>query len=363
MAEKRIGSLAEQLPHPGETLVELLETYGMSQLELSERIGFTTKHINEVCKGKKPITPDMSMRLSAVFNLSSSFWNNLQANYDSEYNELINEETVTKEELELLKEVPLNELREFKYIDVEKTNSRECIVLKLRKFFKVSDLTYVPNVLNNTISAYRKSDKEINPIKLASWVSMCLHDYKPLQNQLDINRLKDQIPQLKKQVLMKDINIAINDVKIILASCGITFNVIHHLKGVPVQGYIRNMNNNILLTLTIRQKFSDIFWFTFFHEIGHILSNKDKKTLNMIDYEKHSDFADEIQADEFASNTLISKESYKEFKQSKIDLSSIKALAKKEGVTESIVVGRLGHEDPSYYVNYSFLRTKYEWGN
>ena len=62
MAEKRIGSLAEQLPHPGETLVELLETYGMSQLELSERIGFTTKHINEVCKGKKPITPDMSMR-------------------------------------------------------------------------------------------------------------------------------------------------------------------------------------------------------------------------------------------------------------------------------------------------------------
>ena len=83
----------------------------------------------------------------------------------------------------------------------------------------------------------------------------------------------------------------------------------------------------------------------------------------MIDYEKHSDFADEIQADEFASNTLISKESYKEFKQSKIDLSSIKALAKKEGVTESIVVGRLGHEDPSYYVNYSFLRTKYEWGN
>lgn len=361
MAEKRIGSLAEQLPHPGETLVELLETYGMSQLELSERIGFTTKHINEVCKGRKSITPDMSMRLSTVFNLSSSFWNNLQANYDSEYNELINEETVTKEEIELLKDVPLNELRDYKYINIEKTNSKESIVLKLRKFFKVSELTYIPNVLDNTIVAYRKSDKDINPIKLGSWVSMCLYDYKPLPYQLDINRLKEQLPNLKKQILIKDINIAISNLKTILTPCGITFNVIRHLKGVPVQGYIRNMNNNILLTLTIRQKFSDIFWFTFFHEIGHILSNKDKKTLNMIDYEKHSDFADEIQADEFASNTLISKESYKEFKESKIDLSSIKRLAKKEGVTEAIVVGRLAHEDPSYYVDYSFLRTKYEW--
>ena len=363
MVERKIGSLAEQLPHPGETLLELLETYGMSQLELSKRIGFTTKHINEVCKAKKAITPDMSMRLSTVFNLSSSFWNNLQANYDSEYNELINESTVTKQEIEILKDVPLKELIEYSYLDVSKTETKERTVLKLRKFFKVSELSNITNVLNNTIAAYRKSDKETNPIRLASWVSMCLYDYKPSSNYLDVNKIKEELPNIKKQILQKDINIAIRNLKTILDSCGITFNVVHHLKGVPVQGYIRNMNNNILLNLTIRQKYSDIFWFTFFHEIGHILSNKDKKTLNMIDYEKHSDFADEIQADEFASNTLISKESYREFKQSKIDLSSIKALAKKEGVTESIVVGRLGHEDSSYYVNYSFLRTKYEWGN
>ena len=35
--EKRIGSLAELLPHPGETLLELLETYGISQIELAKR--------------------------------------------------------------------------------------------------------------------------------------------------------------------------------------------------------------------------------------------------------------------------------------------------------------------------------------
>ena len=363
MAERKIGSLAELLPHPGETLLELLETYGMSQLELSQRIGFTPKHINEVCNGKKPITPDMAMRLSTVFNLSSAFWNNLQANYDSEYNELVNEQTVTDEELNILKEVPLKELVTYGYLQDVDTSNKKSIVLTLRKFFKVSELTYITNVLDNTVAAYRKSDKEISRIKLATWIAMGLYDYRPSANRLDVDKLKEELPNLKKQILVNNINTAIHNLTEILDECGITFNVIHHLKGVPVQGYIRNMNDNILLNLTIRNKYSDIFWFTFFHEIGHILSNKDKKTLNMVDYEVGSDFADEKQADEFASNILIRKESYEEFKHRPINVSSIKLLARKEGVTESIVVGRLAHDNPKYYPQYSYLREKYEWGD
>lgn len=363
MAEKRIGSLSELLPHPGETLAELLETYGMSQFELSQRIGFTPKHINEVCKGKKSITPDMAIKLSTVFNLSSSFWNNLQANYDSEYNELINEETVTDKEIEILKEVPVKELITFGYLEQVDIKNKKSTVLSLRKFFKVSELVYIPTVLDNTVAAYRKSDKEINRIKLATWIAMGLYGYRPSSNKLDVEKLNKEIPNLKKQILEKNINVAISNISKILDECGITFRVIHHLKGVPVQGYIRNMNDNILLNLTIRQKYSDIFWFTFFHELGHILSNKDKKTLNMVDYEQHDNFADEIHADEFASNTLIRKDSFKAFMAKPISVSSIKQLAREEGVTESIVVGRLCHEDKTYYSKYEYLREKYEWAN
>ena len=229
MAERKIGSLADLLPHPGETLLELLETYGMSQLELSQRIGFTPKHINEVCKGKKSITPDMAIKLSTVFNLSSAFWNNLQANYDSEYNELINEQTVTDKELDILKDVPTNELFKYGYLDNINARNKSSVVLALRKFFKVSELTNIPVVLENTVHAYRKSSKETNPIKLATWIAMCLHDYKPSTNKLDVVRLKSELPNLKKQILVNDINEAISNLKTILDSCGITFNVLHNL--------------------------------------------------------------------------------------------------------------------------------------
>ena len=363
MAERKIGLLADMLPHPGETLMELLDTYGMSQLELSQRIGYTPKHINEVCKGKKPITPDMAIRLSAIFNLSSAFWNNLQANYDSEYNELINEQTVTEDELAILKEVPINELISYGYLVNVNSKNKRATVLLLRKFFRVSELTFITNVLDNTVSAYRKADKEINRIKLATWIAMGLSAYRPSPNRLDVERPKKELPYLKKQILEKDINVAISNLTQILDNCGITFKVLHHLKNVPVQGYIRNINDNILLNLTIRNKYSDIFWFTFFHEIGHILSNKDRKTLNMIDYEFSNDFSNEKQADEFASNLLIDKDLYKAFLNQEINASSIRQLAKKAGVSESIVVGRLGHEDPKYFSRYSYMREQYQWGD
>lgn len=365
MVERTIGSLIELLPHPGETLSELLETYGMSQLELSKRTGFTTKHINEVIKGKKPITPDMALKLSSIFNLSASFWNNLQANYDSEYNEIINEESVSQEEMDILTRVPTKELAQYKYIEDASTKNKKKLVLRLRSFFKVSKLTYIDNVIENSQYAYRKNDKyKIDPIKLASWVSMCLSEYKPNGNYLDVDKLKESLPLIKKQILVEDINTAIDNITNIFEECGISFHVIHHLKNVPVQGYIRNMNNRILMCLTIRQKYSDIFWFTLFHEIGHIINNKDKKTLDMVDFESsRSIFSDEKPADEFASNQLIDPKSFASFLQFPITEKSIRYLAKKENVTPSIVVGRLGHMNNRYFSIFSSLRLKYDWGD
>ena len=70
------------LIHPGETLNEILKSTGMTQVELSKRTGLHTKTINEIVKGKKPISPNTALKLSIVFGTSEKFWNNLQKNYD-----------------------------------------------------------------------------------------------------------------------------------------------------------------------------------------------------------------------------------------------------------------------------------------
>ena len=68
--------------HPGITLAEFLDTTKISQKQLSNRTGLTIKTINEIIKGKSPITANTALMLENVFQIPADFWMNLQANYE-----------------------------------------------------------------------------------------------------------------------------------------------------------------------------------------------------------------------------------------------------------------------------------------
>ena len=60
--------------HPGEYLDEILEDIGMSQAELSNRIGRPKQAINEIIKGKKSITSTTALELEDVLGVPSHIW-------------------------------------------------------------------------------------------------------------------------------------------------------------------------------------------------------------------------------------------------------------------------------------------------
>ena len=66
---------------PGEILLETLEERGMTQAELAERTGRKKKTINEIIKGKAPITPETALQFERVFGIPAGFWNNLEQLY------------------------------------------------------------------------------------------------------------------------------------------------------------------------------------------------------------------------------------------------------------------------------------------
>ena len=110
--------------------------------------------------------------------------------------------------------------------------------------------------------------------------------------------------------------------------------------------------------MTIRQSFSDIVWFTLFHEISYLL-NEDFED-KYIDY---SFIESEIEnrADNFARNTLIDKNDYENFiAKNVLNIYTIREFAKKQGVLPGIVIGRIQNDRKDY----SFLakyREKYVW--
>jgi HTH-type transcriptional regulator/antitoxin HigA len=68
---------------PGETIEDLLEERGWTKAELAKRLGVTPKHVNELAKGRAPITPDTAERLSRVLGSTSQFWLVREARYQA----------------------------------------------------------------------------------------------------------------------------------------------------------------------------------------------------------------------------------------------------------------------------------------
>lgn len=69
--------------HPGEMLLEeFLRPLGMTQVELAEQIHVSYPRINEIVNGKRGVTPDTALRLSALFGTTPEFWLNGQRNWD-----------------------------------------------------------------------------------------------------------------------------------------------------------------------------------------------------------------------------------------------------------------------------------------
>jgi Zn-dependent peptidase ImmA (M78 family) len=119
-----------------------------------------------------------------------------------------------------------------------------------------------------------------------------------------------------------------------------------------------------MIALSDRFKTDDTFWFSFFHEIGHLILHGKRLTFlddNLSpspewpesdelllhgDSKNDHKAASEIEADNFARNTLIPDTLFSDFiSRTPIpDPKRITRFARKVGVSPGIVLGRLQHE-------------------
>jgi HTH-type transcriptional regulator/antitoxin HigA len=146
----------------------------------------------------------------------------------------------------------------------------------------------------------------------------------------------------------------------ILGECGIKFGIVPNFRGAPMQGFIgKNDDEEMILCMTIRQKFADIFWFSFFHEVGHILNGD--VLIRFIDYSEITDER-ERRADDFAKEILIPADEYKNFlKKDDFSLGRIEKFAASTGVPPYIVIGRLQKEKLLPYDRFSREKPRFEW--
>jgi HTH-type transcriptional regulator/antitoxin HigA len=97
----------DYLVTPGEVLQDYLEGFGMTQAELAARTGLTKKTVNEIIKGKSPITPESALKLERSLGRPAHFWNNLERQFQEDRTRLAEEKRL-QSHLDWLKNVPVS---------------------------------------------------------------------------------------------------------------------------------------------------------------------------------------------------------------------------------------------------------------
>lgn len=222
------------------------------------------------------------------------------------------------------------------------------------RFFGVTSLSSIVNVTE--LAAFRGASGVLDQYSLAAWLRCGELQAREIEvGKFDKKEIKKIIPEIKKLILNSD-NLG-RELQRICAARGIAVVYTPYFKNIKINGSSRFINGKAIIQLNAKGGYSDIFWFTFFHELGHILlhGSKDK----FLEYEGDVKDKKEGEADRFAREILIPSSSLKEFLEDKpLNAEKIKNFANLMMVDSGIVLGRLAHEKIVSWKNISHLRKR-----
>ena len=340
--------------HPGYYIKEIIDESGLTQQDFAKRLDTTPKNLSLLIRGEQSLSIDIAMKLSRMLGTSISYWLNLQKEYDALIAEFKSEE-------ELIQEKKVFSNLDYKYFR-ENFNlphlprKIEEQIKQVRQFLNVATLTVFKK--EDMAVSFRSDTGELSEANIVKANIMV---------QIATNiALKTEAPKFNKALLEETVQYALTLtkehgtfyplIKESFRKAGVVFVVLPNISGSRINGATKKVGNNIMLMVNDRRLYSDTFWFTLFHEIGHIMNGD-----YGISFESECGEQEEI-ADKYAEDMLIPYEQYKRFvEEGRFDIKSIEAFATVIDRDPGIVLGRLLNDKKVSYEDrmLATLRHKY----
>lgn len=328
--------------HPATTLNEKLVEMGMSRKEFAVRTGKPEKTIIAVLKEESSLTPEMAILFENVTQIPAQFWINKQARYN-EYIARKKHEEVILEATVWAKEFPYNEMVKYDWIAPSQNVNEKTI--NLLNYFGVAshnawEKLYLESDLK--VAAYTSLKQFHQPHAISAWLRQGELLAKQIETpSFDVKILKKNIPAMR-QLMVNQPSDFFEQLQILCLQAGVILLFTPKLPKVPLSGSTRWLSSNPLIQLTARYKKNDSFWFTFFHELGHIiLHGKKYISLENIDFTA-ADPEKENEANAFAESITFTVEQEAEVLQkSNITEQDILEYAQKFNTHPAMIIGRL----------------------
>jgi HTH-type transcriptional regulator/antitoxin HigA len=351
----RLGFQPDWASAPGETIADILRERNLSTADFVGQMAAPSRTIDDLLEGRATITVALARRLSLVLGASVEFW----LSRDFQYRE--GASRLTTDERQWLSDLPLGEMIRFGWLAAPRPSEelRACL-----DFFGVRSLHDWHRSYRGVLQAvsFRTSPSfDSRPPALAAWlrrgeVEAGLVDCPSWDRQAFHESLAD----LRVLTRQKDPARFIPELKERCAAHGVVVAVVRTPSGCRASGATRFVSGDkVLLLLSFRFLTDDQFWFSFFHEAGHlVLHNRGALCLEGTNA---SISKQEQHANEFAASVLIPDQWRLGLLALPIDGEAVIRFARKIGVAPGIVVGQMQHLGIARHRQLNGLKRRYRW--
>jgi HTH-type transcriptional regulator / antitoxin HigA len=326
----------------GDFIAEWMEDEGINAAELARRLGVTRKHVSELLSGKAPLSHTLALALERVTGVPARVWNQYESGYRTDLAR-VQESEQLETQYEKAKAFPITYLRKWNVITAAARDRAET-VRQLLAVLGVASLDAFETTWAHGSVAYRRAAVgRDNAPALATWLALAERHHDGLRDVPKFNRvgLQSLIPELchlTRGEPSDSIQAAVEK----LRGVGVVLCLIPPVSGLGIHGATRWVNGTPVVQLSLLWKSDDQFWFTLFHELGHVQLHGEKEL-----YLNGEQSTAEDEANIYASDVLIPNKYVPRLPRNR-DIAAVTALADELGIAPSIVLGRAQRETKDY---------------
>lgn len=340
---------------PGATIRDILEERHQSVAEFASAMDDSVDHARQLLDGSVQITNTVADHLAKVLGVSAAFWLSRESQFRDGLARLAKNE-------EWLAELPVSDLIKFRWI--RNASNKSDKIAACLEFFGVSTVADWRKRYEGRerLTAFRTSEVfDSAEGAVLAWLrkgeidgaSVTCKAWSP-------ERFRLVLPSIRALTREKEPSVFVPKLQELCAECGVAVVIARSPSGCRASGATRFLSaNKALLMLSFRYLSDDHFWFSFFHEAGHLLLH-DRRALFLEGGDLCSG-KEEQEANDFSSSMLVAPEHNVAMRGLSVDGRAVMRFAKQIGVSPGIIVGQLQHLGIFSRRQLNNLKVRYSW--
>jgi len=179
-------------------------------------------------------------------------------------------------------------------------------------------------------------------------------------NSWNAKKLRESVPALRRLSKRKSPLGFVSHLRTLCSAAGVAVVFVRAPSGCRASGASRFVSpEKAMIILSFRNLSDDHFWFTFFHEVGHLLLHGRDATF--IDGDETARSEREREANSFAACALIPIDRHEEMLSLAPRMEQVVRFAVSAGIAPGIVVGQMQHSKSIGQEQLNFLKRRYTW--